>query len=115
MYGDEYNYFNWAQIVKCNSLLYAPNNVRVLRWWRTLIHNTNIITTSDTLIFLCVYYHWFDIYLCGLVIILINLTINLVDAENRDTWYVRCLVPSLEARRAVCQDVVRNIAGNTKV
>ena len=54
-------------------------------------------------------------YLCGLVIILINLTINLVDAENRDTWYVRCLVPSLEARRAVCQDVVRNIAGNTKV
>ena len=62
-----------------------------------------------------VYYHWFDIYLCGLVIILINLTINLVDAENRDTWYVRCLVPSLEARRAVCQDVVRNIAGNTKV
>ena len=47
LYGDEYNYFNWAQIVKCNSLLYAPNNVRVLRWWRTLIHKTNIITTSD--------------------------------------------------------------------
>ena len=30
-----------------------------------LIYNTNIITTSDTLIFLYVYYHWFDIYLCG--------------------------------------------------
>ena len=53
LYGDEYNYFNWAQIVKCNSLLYA--GLRVLRWWRTLIHCTNIITNVRYITFIYVF------------------------------------------------------------
>ena len=36
------------------------------------------------------------------------------DAGNRNTRYARGLVPSLQARRAIWQNGVRNFAGNTQ-
>ena len=38
-----------------------------------------------------------------------------VDAGNRNTRYARGLVPSLEAHQVVCQDGVRDFAGNTQI
>ena len=38
-----------------------------------------------------------------------------VDVGNRNTRYARGLVPSLEAHQVVCQDGVRDFAGNTQI